>query len=524
MIIRERFLVFPVDGNADATPVTFRHNGKLVYDLNIRLTDGEPDFHAFVDVSRFRGLELSIEARGRLLADVEQTGDWDGRAPVCEETRPLLHFTPRNGWNNDPNGLVYANGVYHMFFQYNPCDTAWGNMHWGHAVSSDLIHWQEQEIALYPDELGVMFSGSAVVDRDNQLGLKQGDADVILLFYTAEPINQLAQGRQTTQCLAYSTDNGVTFHKHPANPIVPTMVNGNRDPKVIRDEENDRWLMALYLDSDRYAILHSADLLHWEKVQEMHLEGDNECPDWYTLPADDGTVRTVFGGAHGCYQVGDLRDGRFVPIQPVKRLYLNEYCYAHQTYSGIPGRVVQTTWHRANVQACFSQELSFPCEMSLQKHRGEFRLLCRPARELETMIRSWVSVSEQAYSAGEALHLPVELPASITVHPAGNAKLTLEAGDQQLVYDPAARTLWAQGECYPLPDVPSQEMQLILDRYTLKMHLAGGAAVLALPVRWGEKTELILSSPEAWQHNGVEVAALENAMKQTNLSREDIQQ
>lgn len=512
MIIRERFLVFPVRKNAEPVLVTFCEAGRLVYDLNIRLADGEADFHAFVDVSRFQGMELCIEAEGRPLEAVEQAASWDDRAPVCAQTRPLLHFAPRNGWNNDPNGLVYANGVYHMFFQYNPCDTAWGNMHWGHAVSEDLIHWQEKEIALYPDELGVMFSGSAIVDRDNQLGLKKGDTDVILLFYTAEPVNLLAKGKQTTQCLAYSTDNGETFHKHPSNPIVPTIVNGNRDPKVIRDEENNRWLMALYLDSDRYAILHSEDLLFWEKVQELHLEGDNECPDWYTLPADDGTLKTVIGGAHGCYQVGDLQDGRFVPTQPVKRLYLNEYCYAHQTYSGIPGRVVQTTWHRANVQECFSQELSFPCELSLVKRQEEYQLLCRPARELETMIRGWVSVSEQDYAAGETLHLPLELPSSVVVRPCGDAKLTFVAGDQQLVYDPAARTITAQGESYPLPDAATEEMQWILDRYTLKLHLCGGAAVLALPVRWTEQPELILSSPDAWQHNGIETAQLESPL------------
>jgi sucrose-6-phosphate hydrolase SacC (GH32 family) len=138
-------------------------------------------------------------------------------------------------------------------------------MHWGHATSVDLVHWQEQETTLFPDDLGVMFSGSAIVDERNVLGLKQGETDVILLYYTAEPINRLAEGRQTTQCLAYSTDNGKTFIKYPGNPVVPTIVNGNRDPKVVWDEASQRYVMALFLDSDRYALLHSTDLLHWEK-------------------------------------------------------------------------------------------------------------------------------------------------------------------------------------------------------------------------------------------------------------------
>ena len=235
MVIEKRFLVFPIDRNGEETLVTFMVDGQLVYDLNMRLTTGQEDFYAFVDVARFRGQEVTITAANGLQPAIQQADDWDERAPLSPETRPMLHFAPRNGWNNDPNGLVYANGTYHMFFQHNPCDVVWGNMHWGHAISADLIHWQEQETALFPDELGVMFSGSAMVDEHNLLGLKQGDTDVILLFYTAEPISQLAKGRETTQCLAYSTDNGKTFVKYPGNPIVPTIVNGNRDPKVFWD-------------------------------------------------------------------------------------------------------------------------------------------------------------------------------------------------------------------------------------------------------------------------------------------------
>jgi len=515
MVIKHRFLVFPIDRKAEETLVTFTVDGRLVYDLNMRLTHGKPDFHAFVDVSRFHGQDVCLAAAEGALPHVAGADDWDERAPFDVQERPLLHFTPRNGWNNDPNGLVYANGTYHMFFQYNPCDVVWGNMHWGHATSSDLIHWQEKEIALFPDELGVMFSGSAIVDERNLLGLKQGDTDVILLFYTAEPVSQLAAGRQTTQCLAYSTDNGCTFVKHPQNPIVPTIVNGNRDPKVLWDEASQRYLMALYLDSDRYAILHSHDLLHWEKVQELHLEGDNECPDLMLLTADDGQRKAVIGGAHGCYQVGDLLDGRFVPTQPVRRLYLNEYCYAHQTYSGTPGRVVQTTWHRANVEGtCFSQELSFPNELTLRRQGNEYQLCILPARELEDIVLCRSNAVLQSYQPGEVLRQAVALPVAVRLQPAGDAELIIRVGDQILQYHPAARTLSTSEETYALPEgAEDDSLLMLLDRYTFKVHLCGGTTLLALPVRWEAAQEIEISAEMPWQLAAFECTQLRSSFE-----------
>lgn len=497
MVIEKRYLVFPVSRSGEEQPVTFHVNGQLVYDLNIRLADSEPDFYAFVDMSRFMGQDVTVAAEEGALPAAEQAEDYDCRAPFDPADRPLLHFTPRSGWNNDPNGLVYANGTYHMFFQHNPCDTVWGNMHWGHATSSDLIHWQQQETALFPDELGVMFSGSAIVDERNLLGLKQGDTDVILLYYTAEPISRLAQGRQTTQCLAYSTDNGKTFIKHPGNPVVPTIVNGNRDPKVVWDEASQQYLMALFLDSDRYALLHSTDLLHWEKVQEMHIEGDNECPDLLLMTADDGQRKAVIGGAHGCYQVGDVKDGLFVPTQPVRRLYLNEYCYAHQTYSGTPGRVVQTTWHRANAEGKpFSQELSFPCEMTLHRCGDAYRLRLLPARELSSLA---------APEAVPALPLAARFPLP------QEGKQTLSLGGQTITLDVETDTITAGGESWHVPaSLGGSDVLLLADRYTLKLHLCGGEALLALPVRWqqdGEAASALAAVP------GVQLTPLRAALQ-----------
>ena len=155
--------------------------------------------------------------------------------------RPQFHFSAREGWINDPNGLLYANGQWHLFFQLNPNATIWGDMTWGHAVSDDLLHWRQGDHALIPDNTGTMFSGSGVVDHDNTAGF--GD-DSLLLFYTAA--GDYAEPKQPfTQCLAYSTDEGVSWIKYDGNPVVGHFEGGNRDPKIIWHEPTSCWIMAL---------------------------------------------------------------------------------------------------------------------------------------------------------------------------------------------------------------------------------------------------------------------------------------
>jgi sucrose-6-phosphate hydrolase SacC (GH32 family) len=156
-----------------------------------------------------------------------------------EPKRGLFHFSPKRGWNNDPNGCVYYNGEYHLFFQHNPYGWSWGNMHWGHAVSKDLVHWEEIGDVLLPDEMGPMFSGSAVVDSKNTSGFgKDGQAPLVLIYTAA--------GNPTVQGIAYSTD-GRNFTKYSGNPVLGQVTGGNRDPKVIWDEANQRWVMVLYV-------------------------------------------------------------------------------------------------------------------------------------------------------------------------------------------------------------------------------------------------------------------------------------
>ena len=280
---------------------------KPEYTLDIRLDNLSPNFYAYIDVSQYMGKILSVSIDPEMKCSFEESDTMNIPSLYQESYRPQVHFTTKNGWINDPNGLVYINGQYHMFYQHNPCENKWNNMHWGHAVSTDLIHWEEREIALFPDKTGAMFSGSAIVDERNLLGLQTGDTPTVLLYYTAT--------NPFSQYIAYSTDSLKTIKKYSDSPAVPHIVGSNRDPKVIFCEEWDAYVMALYLEDDIYGILKSNDLLHWNLVQKIALPGDNECPDLFPITAEDGNRKWILTGAHDRYIVGDMQKDGFFPTQ-----------------------------------------------------------------------------------------------------------------------------------------------------------------------------------------------------------------
>ena len=243
----KKYLVLPVGKYVDSRKLVLVHDGKTAVDIDLRLDYVNPSEYVCLDISKYRGDELTVEVLQDVIPEDIQSDAPPVNYSSSRSFRPQVHFTPDYGWINDPNGLLeYTSPVtgkktYHMFYQYNPYDTVWGNMHWGHAVSSDLIRWEHRPIALFPDGFGTMFSGSAVIDRENRSGLKEGEEDVILLFYTAAGgSNLLSEGKKFTQCLAYSTDGGETFRKYADNPIVPHIAGENRDPKVIWCEEMQR--------------------------------------------------------------------------------------------------------------------------------------------------------------------------------------------------------------------------------------------------------------------------------------------
>jgi fructan beta-fructosidase len=204
--------------------------------------------------------------------------------------RPQLHFSPKAHWMNDPNGMVYNKGVYHLFFQYYPDGSTWGPMHWGHATSPDMLHWKEQPIALYPDSLGYIFSGSAVVDTKNTSGFgKKGQAPLVAIYTSHDPVGEKARtNKYENQSIAYSLDNGATWTKYAGNPVLKNPgIADFRDPKVMWHEAGKKWIMTL-ATQDRITFYSSPNLKEWTRESEFGAKagahgGVWECPDLFQL-------------------------------------------------------------------------------------------------------------------------------------------------------------------------------------------------------------------------------------------------
>ena len=313
--------------------------------------------------------------------------------PLYNETyRPQFHFSPRKGWTNDPNGLVFYKGEYHLFFQHNPFDVKWGNMTWGHATSSDLVHWKQRENALLPDRMGTMFSGSAVVDWNNTAGLQKGDEKTIVLIYTAAGgTSPESKGQPFTQSIAYSTDGGRTFTKYAANPVVPHMAGNNRDPKVVWHEPGKRWIMTMFLEGSTYRFLASPDLKHWTPLHDISVPKTSECPDFFEMPVEGepGVSKWVWTGANGNYLVGTFDGKRFIPEVMTQALSDGANYYAVQTYSDLPNRRrVQVSWMKGGEYPGmpFNQQMSLPYEFKLRRQGvSSFRIFALPVKEIEAL-------------------------------------------------------------------------------------------------------------------------------------------
>ena len=266
-----------------------------------------------------------------------------------EKSLPGIHFARKYGWLNDPNGLVYHDGVYELYFQANPDGIEWDDMTWGHARSRDLIHWEELDPVLYPDENGMMFSGCGLQNVRGDLKLP---TNTLLFPYTAAHFDENTGKPYFTIRLAYSTDGGDTLEKMDGT-ILTELAEDNRDPKVFWHEESGAYILVLWVKENDFGIFRSKDFKQFELSQMITLDGGFECPDLFELPVidEDGNIsekRWVFWAADGMYVVGDFDGYCFRPVQNKKKAYFDTGIpYAAQTWSGDPhNRVIQIPWLR----------------------------------------------------------------------------------------------------------------------------------------------------------------------------------
>ena len=354
-----------------------------------------------------RTLVIAPMLAGVLMAAQDPAARVASEPELYQETyRPQFHFTAARNWLNDPNGLVFYRGEYHLFFQHNPQGVQWGNMTWGHAISRDLVRWRQETHALLPDALGTMFSGSAVVDWQNTTGFKtRGENPLVLIYTAAGGTSDESKGQPFTQCLAFSNDRGRSWTKYYNNPVLKNIHADNRDPKVFWHKPTRRWIMALYVPqpdpqkleaNGKPATLHtvqflaSADLKDWTYLSQM--DGLFECPDLFELPVNDQWSQSqwVLFGADGEYWLGQFDGFRFTPETPKQRGDWGKNFYAAQTFSDIPpsdGRRILIGWMRGGQYPGmpFNQQMTFPCELSLRRTADGIRLCKWPVREISSL-------------------------------------------------------------------------------------------------------------------------------------------
>ena len=442
----EKMLLLPVQESVENAHLRVL-DGKqqLMQTLNVRLAIDRVDYYVPLYLNGdTRAIEMFVGNHG----DIKDYLCWKEIKPSNafdttnrERFRPGYHHTPAYGWMNDPNGMFYKDGVYHLYYQWNPYGSQWENMTWGHSTSRDLIHWKAEPTAIAPDALGAIFSGSCVVDKDNTAGFGK---DAVIAYYTGA-------GRSQTQCMAVSTDGGRSFTKYEHNPVLTAEVPDFRDPKVFWNDDIKRWNLILAAGQEM-RIYSSVNLKDWTYESSFgtgygNHDGVWECPDLMRLPVR-GTDKSrwllicninpggPFGGSATQYFVGDFDGRTFTCTQRDTRwMDYGKDHYATVTFSGAPdGRHIALAW-MSNWQYAgqvptkqFRSANSVPRDLDLFEDGGEIYCGVTPSRELLAMRGVKVKKLEPA------CEIEVELR--------GKTEITLSnaAGEQVVMtYDAAKR-------------------------------------------------------------------------------------
>lgn len=454
---QKNYLLLPVQEKAEMCNIKVVKNNTQVKALNVRLASNHIDYYVPLDLKQFgedAKLALDIHVNGTYRNDGELSGFTCWKNMQLSDTfdtanrekyRPVYHHTPAWGWMNDPNGMFYKDGVWHLYFQYNPYGSQWENMTWGHSTSTDLIHWTFQGAPIEADAWGTIFSGSAVVDHNNTSGFGKG---AVVAMYTSAGENQ-------TQSIAYSNDNGQTFTKYDGNPVLTSNTPDYRDPHVFWNEDIKRWNMIM-AEGQHMDIYSSADLKEWKLESQFGAEYGNhggvwECPDLMKMKVR-GTDQYKwmllcninpggpFGGSATQYFVGQFDGHKFTcesAPEVTKWMDYGKDHYATVTFDNAPdGRRVamawMSNWQYANQVPTmqYRSANSVPRDLDLYEYQGQTYCGVTPSPELAA-----ARPKKATKTLTEACEMVVTLK--------GNATITLanDKGEQVVMtYDEKSRT------------------------------------------------------------------------------------
>jgi len=450
-IVGSKYLLMPIENKGRGGTTIHLYVGEekvRQYQLHPARSAEQADWYAFFTIERYQGREArvvvdAVTEDGFTL--IRQSDTIPGEEDFYQEPhRPQFHFTQKVGWNNDPNGMVWHEGTWHLFFQHNPVGLPWGNMTWGHATSRDLLHWEQQPNKLFPKTMAVgdCFSGGATVDKRNTAGWGE---NTLVAFFTDTGVGE---------AIAYSTDGGETFTYYEGNPVVK---HRGRDPKVIWYDyrEGDtpideraaqlggHWVMVVYNEDapqGRNTAFHtSTNLREW--TFRSRLTGYYECPELFELPVDgdESNTRWVTYGADAKYVLGSFDGTVFTPDHEEKyQVHWGAY-YAAQTFDNSPdGRRIQIGWARIGAPGPYNQHFTFPHQMTLRTTDDGIRLFAEPIGELENLrVRSRHGETKEL-ADGQPQVLPVDtdlLDVRLTVQVGDAKRIVLELPGRSVTYD-----------------------------------------------------------------------------------------
>jgi fructan beta-fructosidase len=412
--VTKPILNFPLKTGAARYYIELVVDGKQVRAMDVELATDDIDYWVVTDLSPWIGKELLMRTRQHPLGNAHildrisvEDGIRDSDDLYREALRPQFHFSSKRGWINDDNGLVYYDGEYHLYYQHNPY--GWDhsrndyNKTWGHAVSTDLVHWTELPAVIHPDHLGTIYSGSAVVDEHNTTGFQTGKEKPIVAVYTsAGGRSPWSQGKPFSQSIAYSNDRGRTFTPYQGNPVQPNIEYINRDPKAIWHEPTSQWVIVLHFDGRAMAFFTSKDLKSWEYQSEFESRYLVDCPELFQLAVEgdeNNNKKWIIYGGPGAYYVGDFDGKQYTPETEITRYSYGNCFYASQTFNNVPeedGRRIQIAWGTIPMPAMpFNQQMLFPVELTLHTTDEGLRMFAYPVEEIERIHgkeHSWTDV------------------------------------------------------------------------------------------------------------------------------------